>query len=195
MTVVQEVAPPEEQSPLVLFGYSWEQYLSIEKVFEETGTKVRFLRGRLEIMPPVSENHEVKKSHIGCLIEAWCLEKEIEFFTRGNFTMLNPEESGGEPDESYSFGEAKKKWPDLIVEVALTSGGLSKREFYATFPVPELWIWRKGALEVHLFDKDSKEYVESDESQQLPGIDLDWLVECSKISSTSKAIKTFREKI
>ena len=108
MTVALEENPnQEEQTPLVLYGYSWDQYLSIEKFFEETGTRVRFLKGQLEIMPPVSECHEERKSHLGRLIEAWCLEKGTEFFTRGNFTMLKPEESGGEPDESYSFHEKK----------------------------------------------------------------------------------------
>lgn len=184
----------QEQNSLLLSGYTWQQYLSIEKCFEETGTQVRFLHGQLEIMPPVSEHHEERKSHLGRLIEAWCLEKDIDFFTRGNFTMAKPEESGGEPDESYSFGE-KKKWPDLVVEVALTSGGLSKRKFYATFPVPELWIWRKDQLEVHLYNEGTSEYEKAEESVSLAGINLDWLVECSMIPATSQAIRAFREGI
>ena len=82
-----------------------------------------------------------------------------------------------------------------MVEVALSSGGLSKRGFYATFPVPELWFWRNNALEVHLFDEKKGEYLVSQNSQHLPGIDLEWLVECSKIPATSQAIKTFRKKL
>lgn len=88
-----------------------------------------------------------------------------------------------------------KEWPDLAVEGALTSGGLSKRKFYATFPVPELWIWRKDNLEVHVFDATKGEYDLSESSTQLPGIDIAWLVECSKIHITSEAIKSFRSKI
>jgi len=184
----------QEQCPLVLPGFTWEQYLAIEKCFEETGVGIRYLKGYLEIMPPVSERHEERKSHLGCLIEAWCLEKDIEFYTRGNFTMTVPKVAGGEPDESFSFRE-KKEWPDLVVEVALTSGGLSKRSFYASFPVPELWIWRKDALEVYVFNGETGAYEAVEESRQLPGIDLAWLVECSRIASTSQAIKTFRQRI
>lgn len=182
-----------EQTPLLLNGYTWEQYLSIEEIFRERGTRVRFLRGQLEIMAPVSENHERKKSNIGRLIECWCLEKGIEFIGKGNYTMSKPDESGGEPDECYCFHE-DKEWPDLVVEVALTSGGLSKRAFYATFPVPELWIWREESLEVHLYNEDKGEYVKVEQSMQLPEIDLSWLVDCSKIALTSKAIRTFKSK-
>ncbi len=195
MSTVPAVKPvEEEQRPLVLHGYSWEQYLSIEAFFEETGTRVKFLHGDLEIMPPVSEHHENRKSHIGRLIEAFCLERDIEYFAKGSYTMLKPGESGGEPDECYCFGE-NKPWPDLVVEVALTSGGLSKRAFYATFPVPELWIWRKDRLEVHAFDPDREAYEAVEASRQLPGIDLGWLVECSRLEATSQAVKAFRARL
>ena len=93
------------QSPLVLPGFTWEQYLSIEELFEESGVQIRFLQGKLEIMPPVSEYHENRKSHIARLVETWCVEKDVNFFGKGNYTMLNPEESGGEPDECYCLRE------------------------------------------------------------------------------------------
>ncbi len=88
-----------------------------------------------------------------------------------------------------------KQWPDLVVEVALTSGGISKRAFYATFPIPELWIWRKEQLEVPQFDSATGTYQAAPESRQLPGMDLDWLVQCSRIEATSQAIKTFRSRL
>ena len=184
----------EEQAPLILPGFSWDQYLAIEKEFEETGVQIRFLNGYLEIMPPVSEYHENRKTHIGRLVETWCVEKDVNFFGKGNYTMLNPEKAGGEPDECYCLRE-NKQWPDLVVEVALTSGGLSKREFYVTFPVAELWIWRKEALEIHVYNEATSEYEVAEESVQLPGIDLEWLVECSRLESTRDAIVQYRSKL
>jgi Uma2 family endonuclease len=177
-----------------LRGYTWEQYLSIEQVFEGTGTRVRFWRGQLEIRPPVSEHHENRKSHLARLIEAFFLERDIEFYAKGNYTLLKPQEAGGEPDECYCLRE-NKEWPDLVVEVALTSGGFSKRSFCATFPIPELWIWRNDSLEVHDFDPATAAYHSLPESRQLPGIDLNWLVECSRIEATSQGIKTFRSRL
>ncbi len=186
--------PIPEQNSLVLWGFTWEQYLSIEELFEESGVGIRFLNGKLEIEPHISEYHENRKSHIACLVECWCVEKGIDFFGKGNYTMAKAETAGGEPDECYCLRE-NKQWPDLVVEVALTSGGLSKREFYSQFPVAELWIWRNDRLEVHCYDDEAKTYRQVENSDQLPGLDLDWLVECSRLESTRDAIVTFREKI
>lgn len=183
-----------EQPPLILPGLTWEKYISLEDFFNQTGTRIKFLEGNLELAPPTSEGHEIRKVHIACLVDYWCLGKEIDFFSKGRRTLVKPDSAGGSPDHSYCLRE-NKEWPDLVVEIALTSGGLSKRKFYAAFPIPELWIWRNEKLEVHIFDDESNEYVSSDTSTQLPGLDLEWLVECSKIESTREAIVTFRDQI
>lgn len=183
-----------DQASLVLQGYSWEQYLSIDELFSESGVRVRFLDHFLEIMAPVSLQHENRKSNLGCLVESWCLDKGIEFMVWGNTTLTNPEKSGGEPDESYCFHE-KKEFPDLVIEVALTSGGLSKRAFYATFGIPELWIWREDDLEIHEFNDESGEYDRVSASVVLPGIDTGALVECARMEFASQAIREFRKRI
>ena len=184
----------EEQGSLVLPGYSWEQYLSIEQLFSDSGVRVRFLNGYLEIMAPVSLLHENRKSNLGRLVEAWCLEQEIQFMICGNATLRQPEKAGGEPDESYYFHE-KKEWPDLVIEVALTTGGLSKRAFYESFKIPELWIWRNDDLEMYQFDSHSGEYQKISASVILPGIDIATLVECSRMDFASQAIIEFRKRI
>lgn len=183
-----------EQHPLVLRGYTWDQYISIEELFSLSGVRVRFLGNEIEIMAPVSEEHENRKSNIGCLVEAWCLEKGIRFFIRGNTTMTRPGSAGGEPDEAYCFGE-KKEISDLVIEVALTSGGIGKRSFYREFRVPELWFWRNNQLEVHVFDESKDEYVASDQSHVLPGIDLVALEGCARMEYASDAILEFRKRI
>lgn len=188
------LAVPQQQSPIVISGYTWDQYLSIEELFSDSGVRIRYLDHQIEIMPPVSEEHEHRKSNLGCLVEAWCLEKEIRFFVRGNTTMTKAGSAGGEPDESYCFGE-KKEISDLVIEVALTSGGLSKRAFYKKFGVPELWFWRNEKLEVYFFETKTGEYVKTDESQVLPGINLTDLAECAKMVYASDAIVEFRKRI
>ena len=184
-----------EQVPLVLPGYTWDQYLSIEELFCSSRPRVRvkFLDGFLELMAPVSENREERKSHLGCLLEAWCLDRGIRFFTRGNMTMTRPGRAGGEPDEAYCFG-AKKEVSDLVIEVALTSGGLSKRAFYASFGVPEVWIWRRDHLEVFIWDAEAGNYEPSEESRVLPGLNLALLEECSRMDCASDAIREFRRR-
>lgn len=191
MTPAVSRADLENQRPLVLEGYTWEQYLSLDELFQDSGVRVRYLDHCIEIMPPVSEPHEEKKSNIACLLEAWCLDQGVEFWARGSMTLTKPKEAGGEPDECYHF-HTKKEYPDLAIEVALTSGGLSKRAFYAKFPVPELWIWRQGALEVWVFNQETGSYDRRVASDVLPGIDLAALARCAQIERTSEAIRTFR---
>jgi len=110
------------QPPLVLPGYRWEHYLSLEESFQDTGVRIRFLKNYIEIMPPISEGHESRKRSIGYLVETWCIEHEIDVFAQGSTTLKKEGEGGGEPDESYCFRE-KKECPDLAIEIALTSGG------------------------------------------------------------------------
>jgi len=185
---------PAEQAPLVLSGYTWAQYQSIEELFSDSGVRVRFLDHQIEIMAPVSEEHEERKSHLGRLVEVWCLYQGIRFCIRGNTTLLRPENAGGEPDESYCFGE-KKTIPDLAIEVALTSGGLSKRAFYAKFAVPELWIWRRHRLEVFVWEAATASYAPSTASLVLPGLDLSLLEECARMDYASDAIREFDKRI
>ncbi len=183
----------ERQGSLVLPGYSWQHYLSLDALFEDSGVRVRFLRNYIEIMAPISENHEERKVHLSRLVEAWCLARDIEVFGRGSTTLKIPNEAGGEPDESYCFHE-KKARPDLVIEIALTSGGLSKRAFYGAFRIPELWIWRNDALEVHGFDEATGEYHARTTSAVLEGIDLSALAECAVLPSINQAVRAFRER-
>lgn len=183
----------ERQGSLVLPGYSWDHYLSLGGLFQDSGVRVRFLDNFLEIRAPISEAHEERKTHIGCLIEAWCVARDIEIFGRGSATLKIPEEAGGEPDESYCFHD-KKPRPDLVIEVALTSGGLSKRAFYAKFQIPELWVWRDERLELHVFDKAAGEYREAVASVALEGIDHAAVADCSALPSINQALREFRKR-
>lgn len=194
MTPVVSRADLENQRPLVLEGYTWEQYLSLDELFQDSGVRVRYLDQHIEIMPPVSEPHEQKKSNIACLVEAWCLDHDMEFWARGSMTLIKAKEAGGEPDECYHF-RSKKEYPDLVIEVALTSGGLSKRAFYAKFPIPELWIWRQNTLEIWVFNPETAGYERRAASKVLPSIDLVALARCAQIEQTSEAIRMFRREV
>ena len=61
--------------------------------------------------------------------------------------------------------------------------------------MPELWFWRNNQLEVHVFDESKDEYVASDQSRVLPGIDLVALEGCARMEYASDAILEFRKKI
>jgi Uma2 family endonuclease len=183
------------QTPFVLPDCTWEQYLAVDEAFgDRRGVRVRFLLGYLEIMFPTSLEHERRKSHLGRLVEAWCLERGIEFFINGETTMKRETEAAGAPDESYVFHREKER-PDLVIEVALTSGGLNKRSFFKRFGVPELWIWHQDDLEVHQLNPGSGEYESATASAVLPGLPLRDLIECARMEVASQAIREFRRRI
>jgi Uma2 family endonuclease len=62
-------------------------------------------------------------------------------------------------------------FPDLVLEVALTSSGLDKLKIYAQFEIPEIWIWRRNRLEVFVL-KSARKYAKSPRSKVLPSLNI-----------------------
>jgi Uma2 family endonuclease len=80
-----------------------------------------------------SRTHAEIKSYIGCLVEAWCLERSVEFTPYGSWTLKSKQEKrGAEADECYVFGPnpKRKSRPDVAIEVVWTSGGIDKLKVY-----------------------------------------------------------------
>ncbi len=73
------------------------------------------------------------------------------------------------------LGPEPKDVADLVLEVVWTSGGMNKVALYGALGVPEVWVWRKGALRVHVREVDGS-MVEVAQSRVLPGIDLQQLL-------------------
>jgi Uma2 family endonuclease len=114
---------------------------------------------------------------------------DIEFFGYGEATIeTEADQNGRQPDISYCFHE-KKPYPDLVIEVALTSGGVDKLGFYQQYGIQEVWVWANDALSVHVLGPDG--YVASQKSGWFPDLNLAALVECLGIESTREARKTF----
>ena len=130
-------AEPEER--VIACGVSWQRYLALDKALgdDRPGPRFYYLDGDLEIMS-TSEEHERIKKWIAGFMDIYFEESETENMPRGQATMrLALKQAGAEPDESWCIGESKK-FPDLVVEIALTSGGVRKLELYRRFKVPEV---------------------------------------------------------
>ena len=184
----------EPESRVVYSGISWENYLAIDKARGEDQSYPRFyyLDGEFEIMFTSDEHERVKKWLAGCL-EDYFLKAGFEIATRGHATIWLPLKSAGaEPDDSWCIGEAKK-FPDLVLEIALTSGGVRKLELYQRFQVPEVWFWRQGRLELFALRADGSGYEALvSHSRLLPGLDVSLLERCAAIPSWLEARRTFR---
>jgi Uma2 family endonuclease len=187
---------PVEDNIVVLRDATWADYQRLlEMRGEHSAPRLSYLEGQIEIMSP-SRTHEAIKSMIGRLIEAWCLEKAIEFSTYGSWTLEKKDkERGVEPDECYVFGQvAEPVRPDLAIEVVWTSGGINKLEIYRKLGVREVWFWRRGRISVHaLRDGGGEEsYEEIASSEVLPGIDHVRLATFLDRPTTSQAIREYR---
>lgn len=186
--------PLSGESRLVMGGRTWQDYLALDSERERRGGfRVTYLEGVIELMFPSFE-HEIRKSNVSRVLEAWLEEHDIDFTIHGSTTLRSEiKEAGKEPDESYAFGDAKNNRPDLAIEVAITSGGIDTLEIYCRFEVPEVWIWQKNELKVFVLDAGS--YTAASQSRLFPKLDLLLLAECASIEKTSEARKTFLAKL
>jgi Uma2 family endonuclease len=182
----------DEELRVVVAGVSWKDYLRIDEARgEDCGVpKLYWHDNQLEIMS-TSLNHEELKKWIASLLEDFLLWMEIEYFPHGSATMQKLKRAGAEPDDSWCF-KTQKEFPDLVLEVALTSGGLPKLEVYRHFAVPEVWMWRKDGIEVWTLKRDKSAYDgPAKRSRLLSKLDIPLLERCLTKRTCSEARRAF----
>jgi Uma2 family endonuclease len=177
---------------IVLRGATWADYQRLlELRGERSVPRLSYLAGVLELMSP-SRTHEVLKSMISRLVEAFCVERGIDISPYGSWTLESKEEERGvEPDECYVLGnnpEAER--PDLAIEVIWKSGAIDKLEIYRKLRVREVWIWRKGAIAVYGLQNEACHRLE--QSGVIPGIDLRQLLAFASIHPMTQAVREYR---
>ena len=179
---------------ITLYDVSWEKFEAIESALEGfADVRLVYLDGTLDIMTPLSDEHEDGKSTIGRLLELYFIEKDIRSYARGSKTIGNIGLGGRkEPDESYNL-EIKKDIPDLVIEVVVTSGGVNVLEIYRRIQVPEVWFWQKGKLSLYCLRE--QQYAQVEQSELLPELDLALLVKCANMPDQYDAILEFRNAI
>jgi len=183
----------EPEGRLVVCGLSWDRYLAFDQALgdDRPSPRLYYLDGELEIMTTSSEHERVKK-WIGDLMAVFFEEAGTEIMPRGQATMRAAlVEAGAEPDESWCI-DGEKEFPDLVLEIALTSGGVRKLEIYQRFKVPEVWFWRRGKLELFALLPDGGAYESVERSRLLPALDPELLARRVAIRSWQEARRAFR---
>ena len=183
-------ATPEQR--VVFCGVAWKRYLAFDKQLgdDRPGPRLYYVDGQLEIMTTSNEHERIKK-WIGGFMDIYFDKTRVEIMPRGQATMrLALKEAGAEPDESWCIGP-EKEFPDLVLEIALTSGGVDKLEVYRRFKVSEVWVWRRGKLEIFALGRTGT-YAQSRKSRLLPGLDVALLERCVAIHSWQQPRQTFR---
>ena len=183
---------PNADHFVVLHNVTWEDY---ERVLEIRGDKsaprITYLEGELEIMSP-SKDHEAIKTLIGRLLEAWCSDHGIEVMAFGSWTLKEKDkERGAEADECYTFGRERRDRPQLAIEVQWTRGGIDKLAVYRELGVGEVWIWRRGVIEVWILA--GGDFERSPRSQLFPDLDLTLLASMLDRETITEAIRDFRK--
>ncbi|PAX51397.1 Uma2 family endonuclease [Brunnivagina elsteri] len=182
-----------KESYVLLDNVSWEQLEQLDISLAGTDARLSYLDGILEIMSPLSDDHEDSKSTLSTLLETYMRAKKIRFYIRGSATLGKKENNTrSEPDESYNLG-IKKPIPDLVLEITVSSGGINKLEIYKRLGVAEVWFWEDGLLSVYVLE--SGEYQQINQSNLLPDLDLELLAKYSRMSDQFDAVNNYTELI
>ncbi|BAY90725.1 MULTISPECIES: Uma2 family endonuclease [unclassified Tolypothrix] len=188
---VLEKPSTSETSYVLLYNVSWEKLEQLDVALAGTSARLTYLDGILEIMSPLSDDHEDYKKTLAMLLEVYMRAKNIRFYGRGSATIGKQEDkTRREPDESYNLG-TKKSIPDLILEITVTSGGINKLEIYQRLRVPEVWFWEDGLLSVYCLQGDS--YIKVSKSTLLPDLNLDILAKCALMADQYDAVTEYSQ--
>ena len=181
-----------ENNVIVIEGVSWDTYLQMDELLDDAPVRMKWAHDRLEIMSPISRHHELIKSNIGRMIELFCRKRGLFFLITGSATLRKDKRRGGEPDDSYIFTRGKET-TDMVIEAALSSGGLDKLDFFRPLEVPEVWVWQDRELHVNAFR--GGKYVRVRESKFLPGLELSLIERLAEHPYTSDALDEFEREL
>jgi Uma2 family endonuclease len=174
-----------------LSGVPWEMYVALRDAVDTPGLRMTYFEGELEIMSPLPE-HEVAKKTVARLIEIYALERDVPLYGYGSTTFRSAAKAHGlEPDECYCVGHQLKDFPDIAIEVVLTSGGIEKLPVYAGLRVREVWFWEDDAFHLHALRTGGYEAIRA--SELLPGLDLDAVASFVRREDQHEAVRAFRD--
>jgi Uma2 family endonuclease len=174
--------PSVEEQRVTLHNVTWGTY---ERLLAERGERPapRFTydRGTLELMSPLTSNHEEDSRNLEFLVRILAGELGVSMRSFGSMTLKREDVQGGaEPDccfylRSEPLIRGKRRLdlgadppPDLVIEVDVTNPTLDKLPVYARFGVPEVWRRHRGLVTVHTLL--GERYAESGESGVLRGV-------------------------
>lgn len=183
----------KDTDPILLDGFTWREFKAVEQLLDRPGVRLSFLDGVLDLRKTPGRKHETIKKRIAALVEAYLEFLELDFTPTGSMTLEN--EAGlvrRQADESYELGRNRER-PDLAIEIVITNGGINKLEAYKRLGIPEVWFWEKEKL--FLYQLQGNGYVEIQQSQVLPDLNITLLVDCINIDNHAEAVREFRRRL
>ena len=189
----------------VLNGVTWADFQRLlELRGERPVPRYAYLEGQLEIMSP-SRFHEQIKSMIGCLLEAWCFESEVDVTPYGAWLLENkPKARGIEPDECYWVeNEPNVRGkdvdlrcdppPDLVIEIDISNSSIPKLPIFFALGVSEVWRYAGGKSVIYVRgDNEFEASVASRVLPQFPVNEARRIIDRRHEVGETKLIRTFR---
>jgi Uma2 family endonuclease len=171
------VAPAIAEPRIPLYGITWQQYENFIEMFSgHQNLHLTYLQGVLEIVT-LSPEHEMLKTMIARLLYIYADALDIDLFSCGSATCKSQASNRGlEPDESFCIGD-RKLFPDLAIEVTITSGGIDKLEIYKGLQIPEVWFYQRDRFSIYHINQDNSDYQEVSQSQLFPNLDLNLMTQ------------------
>lgn len=175
-TLIELVIAKESECEqrFIINNVAWNEYNQLLNLMgDQAGVLLKYSQDVLEIMSP-SSRHEIYKKNLGMLLETYFQEKQIRFYALGSTTFRSPSLARGiEPDQCYCIG-TRKEFPDLAIEIIITSGGIDCLKIYQALSVPEVWLYQEGKLAIYKLQ--DTEYFEVKTSHLFPELPIDMLV-------------------
>jgi len=191
-TNVRTKQPPVEKEPTVervyLQDVSWETYRQLaEDQMGKRDLRLTYTDGDLEIMV-VSYKHGNYSSYLELIVAAIADLCEIDFVPAGATTFRGEKKKKGfEGDATFYFKNADvvrakneidlsvDPPPELVIEVDITHGSLSKFPIFSALGIEE--IWRFDGADVIFYRLENENYKEVAESVCLPNIKSETITE------------------
>jgi Uma2 family endonuclease len=195
MNLLTQPLDPLTESRIVLPNVSWQHYETLIAIFgDRPRLRMTYLEGDLEMMT-ISPEHEMIKKIIARLLEIYALEQDIDLFSSGSATFRQEAAAKGlEPDESYCLG-SRKEFPDLAIEVVLSSGNVDKLAVYRGLGVQEVWFWAAQRFSVYGLNATKSAYRLLEQSELFPDLDLALLATYIRPEEEPQALREFRQRI
>lgn len=175
----------------VINGVTWSQYVLLREELDIPGLRMTYREGVLELTSP-SREHEDHKKTIARLVEIHALERDCPLYGYGSTTFRKEaRERGAEPDECWMVGRKLDDYPDIVLEVVLTSGGIDKLDVYLGLGVREVWFYDNGAF--HLHELTEGGYHPIDRSGLIPDLDFEQLARFVHLDDQHEAVRQYRD--
>ena len=196
--------PPIATVPcVILHGVSWETYERLLAEHpEDNSVHFTYDCGVLQIMV-LSARHEEPNRTIALLVEFWALANDVVLRNLGSTTFKRQDLARGfEPDTCFYITNVERirdkdevdlavdPAPDLIIEIDITSPSLNRLPIFAAVGVPE--VWRYDGQTVTILTLVEGSYQHQDNSQVLPGLTRQFLMQFLTTSRTLKRTELFR---